>query len=73
MADVISIGANMDAIELVQTALDALRSGNVIAVAVVMVDKDMRTVSTGWSRSKAYHQLNSGAARLSARLATAQD
>lgn len=59
---------NDDAIELVEGLLERLRSGDALAVAIVEVRRD-REVATAYSASDQYHYLNSGAARLAARLA----
>jgi hypothetical protein len=67
MSNIISIGANADAIELIENVLINLRSGDVVAIGVVAVGKD-GSVSTAWSDSNSYHLLNSGAARLAASL-----
>ncbi|MGE0751850.1 MAG: hypothetical protein AB7F39_06685 [Variibacter sp.] len=66
--NVISVRANMDAIKLAEEALHRLKSGRSCALAVVLVDED-GCVTAAWSRSTSYHQLNSGAARLAARIA----
>lgn len=59
---------NDDAIELVSGVLERLRKGETIAVAVVEV-LSAGGVGTHYSKSDKYHQLNSGVARLAARLA----
>lgn len=59
---------NSDAVELVEGLLERLRSGEAVAVALVEVQKG-NVVATAFSKSMYYHQLNSGAARLAARLA----
>jgi hypothetical protein len=60
---------NSDAIALVEGTLERLKSGKVIAVAVVEVEADSGSVGTHYSKADSYHHLNSGAARLAARLA----
>lgn len=60
---------NSDAIELVEEVLSHLRSGEAVAVAIVEVLK-AGNVATSYCASQSYHQLNSGAARLAARLAS---
>jgi len=61
---------NTEALKLVEDVAERLRSGESIAVALIEVRKG-RTVATAWSQPPdgAYHLLNSGAARLAARLA----
>lgn len=59
---------NEDAIQLVEGVLERLRSGEVLAVAVVEVQKG-GNVATAFSKATHYHALNSGAARLAAQLA----
>lgn len=71
MADIIALHTpNADALKLVEDVAGRLRSGESIAVALVEVRKG-REVATAWSQSPdgSYHLLNSGAARLAARLA----
>ena len=63
-----SASTNSDAIALIEGTLERLRSGETVAVAVVEVLADGAVV-THYSESEYYHQLNSGAARLAARLA----
>lgn len=65
---------NKNAIELVEEILVRLKSGESVAFGFVEVRK-ARTVATGYSDCKdgAYHLLNSGAARLAARLANVDD
>lgn len=60
---------NEDGVKLIEGLLERLRSGEAVAVAVVEVMK-AGTVATAYSASSSYHQLNSGAARLSSRLAS---
>ncbi|MCV9940924.1 hypothetical protein OIU35_31625 [Boseaceae bacterium BT-24-1] len=60
---------NESALELVEETMARVKTGEVIAVAIIEVRK-ARTVATSISTSSAYHELNSGAARLAARLAT---
>lgn len=59
---------NDDAIQLVEGLLERLRSGEALAVAIVEVQKG-GNVATAFSKGLHYHALNSGAARLAARLA----
>lgn len=59
---------NQDALELAEQTVERIKAGEVIAVAIIEVRK-ARTVATAISASSAYHELNSGAARLAARLA----
>lgn len=59
---------NLDAIELLEGTLARLRRGESVAVALVEVFAN-GGVGTAYCKSNHYHQLNSGAARLAARLA----
>lgn len=59
---------NRCAIEMVEGLLERLRSGEAVAVALVEVKAD-GFVATGYSKSRHYHHLNSGAATLAHRLA----
>ena len=59
---------NQEAIEIVEDVLARLKSGESLAVAVVEI-RQGRTVGTAYSASDYYHELNSGAARLAARIA----
>ena len=72
MADVVSIGANFEAIKTTERVLEDLKSGKIVAVGFVLIHDDL-AVGTGWSQGPHYHHLNSGAARLAARLATVED
>lgn len=63
---------NEDAQRLVEETLTRVKSGDVIAVALVEIRK-ARTVAIAVSRSSSYHELNSGAARLAAHLASMPD
>lgn len=63
---------NDDAVSLIKETLERAEKGEVIAVAIVEVRK-ARTVATAFSKSHSYHELNSGAARLAASLASAPD
>lgn len=63
---------NDDAVHLIEDVLERLRRGESIAVAVVEVMK-AGNVATAYCKSQSYHHLNSGAARLAARLASAED
>lgn len=67
-ADVISISANNSALKLAEDVLDWVKKGEVIDIAVVLVYSG-GGVSDAWSNGNSYHKLNSGATRLSARLA----
>lgn len=63
-----AVEVNHDAVLLIEGVLERLKSGKSVAVAVVEV-LDRSDVACAFSRSTYYHQLNSGAARLAARLA----
>lgn len=63
---------NSDALAVVEEVLARVRAGEVTAVAIVEVNPAGR-VSTHWSGSDHYHQLNSGCARLAHRIAAAED
>lgn len=56
------------AIDLLEATLAEVRKGEVIAIGMVTVFRD-GGVGTTWSDGNCYHQMNSGAATLSARLA----
>lgn len=60
-----------DAVELVEELLARLKSGETVAVAIVDVRLGS-AVATAWAGNEHYHKLNSGAARLSVRLASEQ-
>lgn len=77
MADVLSFAKvendiNEDAIRLLEETLERAKSGDVIAVAIIEIRK-ARTVATSICKSLSYHELNSGAARLAAHLASMPD
>ena len=55
-------------VHLLQEALDLALQGEVVAAAVIYVSPD-QTVTSGYTGGHSYHYLNSGAARLAARLA----
>ena len=59
---------NREAIELVEELLADVRSGQVLAVGLVAVHQG-GGVAISASQSDQYHRLNSGAARLAAKLA----
>lgn len=59
---------NEEAIELVEGVLERLKTGKSLAIAIVEV-YSTNEVGTAYSKSNKYHHLNSGAARLAARLA----
>jgi hypothetical protein len=63
---------NADAIGLIEDVLERLIAGETVAVAVVEVRK-ARTVATAYTAGEHYHTLNSGCARLAARIATEVD
>lgn len=63
---------NGDAVRLLRESLERAESGEVIGVAIIEVRR-ARTVATAVSKSTTYHELNSGAARLAAMLATSPD
>ena len=65
-------GVNDDAVRLLEESLARAKSGDVIGVAIVEVRR-ARTVATAFSQSTSYHELNSGAARLAASLASLPD
>lgn len=60
---------NSDALQLAEATVERIKSGEVIAVAIVEVRRE-RTVAIAYSRSDQYHLLNSGAARLANRIAS---
>lgn len=60
---------NMSALELAQGLIDRIKSGEAVDIAIVEVGSNKR-VATAWSAGNSYHLLNSGAARLAARLAS---
>ena len=71
MAEVVQLHTeNADAIALIEGVAERLRSGETTSVAIVEVLRG-RQVAMAWSQSAdgSYHLLNSGAARLAARLA----
>ncbi len=59
---------NADAIELIEGTLERLKSGEVVAVAVVEVLREAG-VANHYSQSDRYFELMAGVARLQARLA----
>ena len=63
---------NPSALEIAQAALDRVKSGETVAIAVVEVLRG-RAVRTSCSAGDCYHLLNSGAARLANRLAAQDD
>lgn len=63
---------NSDAVRLLRESLERALAGDVIGVAIIEVRR-ARTVATAVSKSATYHELNSGAARLAAMLATSPD
>lgn len=62
------LAINQEAIDLVEDVLARLRCGESLAVGIVEVRRG-RTVATAFSFADCYHETNSGAARLAARLA----
>lgn len=71
MSNVISLvkpEINKDALEVSRKLVEMIERGEVIACAIVAVEK-ARTVMTIVSKSTCYHEMNSGAARLAATLA----
>ncbi len=63
---------NQDALRAARELVEKIEHGDVIACGIIAVQR-VRTVSTIVSASKAYHELNSGAARLAAILANMSD
>lgn len=75
MAEVVKLlthPVNPDAVELLERILADAKEGEIESVAIVAVRRagEVETVS---SQTSHYHQLNSGAARLAAALASASD
>jgi len=66
--NVVADPVNESALNLVEETLARIKSGEVISVAIVEVRKS-RMVATCVSKGAAYHEMNSGAARLAAQLA----
>lgn len=64
----VKLEVNEDALELARDLVSQIERGEVIACAFVAVRR-ARTVATAISKSDAYHEMNSGAARLAAMLA----
>lgn len=60
---------NPELVPYIEEILERAKRGEVVAVGVVEVERGGR-VAVGFCHMNQYHQLNSGAARLSARLAT---
>lgn len=56
-------------VEFVEEILARVKAGKVIAIGTAEVEQGGK-VAVGFCHKNHYHQLNSGAARLSARLAT---
>lgn len=59
---------NQDAVQIAQDLLDGCLSGDIVALAAVAVHRG-GDVANAYSKSDRYHQLNSGVARLAARMA----
>lgn len=68
------IAPNIDLVEVIEALLARVKSGEVQAAAFVEI-RNTGGVATHWMGSMRgwYHQLNSGAARLAARLSSEQD
>lgn len=64
---VVHLFANKSALEMVEAVASRLRSGESVGVAIVEIGRD-RSVAYGWQADH-YHLLNSGVARLAAKLA----
>lgn len=62
--------ANTDCLELLQEAVNRVLTGDTAAVAVVEARRGGQVTYAWTSTSDCYHQLNSGAARMAARLAS---
>jgi hypothetical protein len=63
---------NEPAAELLNEVMERIASGETVAIALIEVRKG-HSVATDWSENGQYHLLNSGAARLAARLASEVD
>lgn len=62
---------NTECLELLEESISRVRAGETTSLAIVEVQKG-GNVATCFHCSGQYHQLNSGAARLAARLASEQ-
>lgn len=71
---IVDLEVNTEAVDLIERMLERVRSGEVVAVALVEVKRG-GVVATAYSNSRTghYHGLNSGAARLAHRLAAVGD